>query len=171
MLFPLRWFDIKTKRGKVFEQLTQDLGRYPNEEEMAIYMDTNVDTMDMVSTAFRPFVSLDELTEVKIDELSDVIPNGVNLSKIEFVSDMMEIDGCIMQEEMSREIDEYMNLCLNEREKFILKARYGFIDEISVVDLSRMYGISEKRIYQIIQNAFKKLNKNKEFRKMKVYLR
>lgn len=169
---PLRFYDIKVKRGKIFELLIQHLGRYPTNDELILVMREDENKVNMIMNLFKPFVSLDELTEDGVEELSDVVSNGMNLSKIDFIVDKtIDLDKDIIYNELSSEIEYYMNLCLNEREKFILKARFGFINEISVLELAKMYDVSEQRIYQIIQGAFKKLYQNKEFRKMKVYLR
>ena len=46
-----------------------------------------------------------------------------------------------------------------------------YIDEISVLELAKMYGISESRVYEIIRKSCGKLYRNEDFKKMKVYLR
>lgn len=159
--YPIRMYDFNIKRVRTVEYLTSELGRIPTNREVADYLDVDMSKLDEVILLFNESISSEDLMldSDDMDNYCEVIDNSVDLDKN------------MIYDEMSLELRKLMDICLTEREKDILESRYGFSDEISVPELSKMYGVSEQRIYQITQGAFRKLYKNKEFKRMKVYLR
>ena len=169
---PVHWHEIRSKWARSIESLTQKLGRYPTMDEIALDIDMESKKLQMIIHSFQMFSSLDELIENNLDESTDECICEYDRSMIEIVADdNFSLDRNMEYSDMCSELDYYMNLYLNDREIFILKTRFGFIDEISVPELAKMYGVSEQRIYQIIQNSCVKLFKNDDFKKMKIYLR
>ena len=169
---PVHWYETRNKWARAIEYLTQKLGRYPTLDEIALYMDMEPKKLQMIIHSFQMFSSLDELIESNLDEPTDECVCEYDRSMIELIEDNnYSLDRNIEYEEMSFELKYYMDLCLNDRERFILKSRFGFIDGIGISELSKMYGISESRVYQIVQDSCIKLYRNNEFKKMKVYLR
>lgn len=170
--FPIHWYEIRNKWARAIEFLIQQLGRYPNLDEIALYIDIEPKKLLMIINSFQMFSSLDELMESNLDEPTDECVCEYDIRRIELMEDNnFSLDGKIEYEEMSSELERYMNLCLDDRSRFILKCRFGFIDGIGISELSKIYGISESRVYEIIRKSCGKLYKNEEFRKMKVYLR
>ena len=169
---PVHWYETRNKWARAIEYLTQKFGRYPTFDEVALYIDMEPKKLQMIINSFQMFSSLDELIECNLDEPTDECACEYDRSMIELMKDNnFSLDSDMEYNDLSSELEYYMDLCLNERERFILKSRFGFIDEISVLELAKMYGISESRVYQIIKDSCGKLFRNKEFKKMKVYLR
>ena len=170
--FPVHWYETRNKWARAIECLIQKLGRYPTLDEISLYIDMEPKKLQMILHSFQMFSSLDELMECNLDEITNECVCEYDRSMIELIEDNnFSLDRNIEYEEMSSELEYYMNLCLNDRERFILKSRFGFIDGIGISELAKMYGISESRVYEIIRKSCGKLYRNNEFKKMKVYLR
>ena len=166
---PTRLYDLNIKRVRALENLTMILGRNPSDEELANFVGVTVLRLNEIRDLFSEPLSSEDLMYEEINDIDNFSDEVSNL----IVSDNdFEIDRDLIEQEMSSELEKYMNLCLDDREIDILKSRFGFTDEmISVSKLAGMYGVSASRLYEIIQKAYGKLCRNEEFRKMKVYLR
>ena len=155
---PTRLYDLNIKRVRALENLTMILGRNPSDEELANFVGVTVLRLNEIRDLFSEPLSSEDLMYEEIDDIDNFSDEVSNL----IVSDNdFEIDRDLIEQEMSSELEKYMNLCLDDREIDILKSRFGFTDEmISVTKLAEMYGVSASRLYEIIQKAYGKLCKN-----------
>ena len=169
---PLNWYMIRNKWVKAIEYLVHTLGRYPSFLEISQYLEMDLDKLGMIIESFSMCSSLELLLEDNLNEITEGFIDPYYSNKLAFLIDnTFSIDKDIEYEEMSSELEYYMDLCLNDREKFILKSKYGFIEKKDASELANMYGISESRLYNILKNSYVKLLKHRDFRKMRVYLR
>lgn len=169
---PVNWYSIRNRWVRAIECLVQRLGRYPSFLEIAEYVQIEPKKLKMIVDSFSMCTSLELYMEDSLNEITEGFVDPHLCDKLSFlIDDEFSIDKDIENEQMSLELEHYMDLCLNDREKYILKSKYGFIDEKGVSELANMYGVSESRLYQIIQRSYIKLLRNNEFKKMKVYLR
>ena len=169
---PVNWYATRNKWVKAIEFLVHNLGRYPSFLEIAKHVEMEPDKLGVIIDAFSMCISLDMLLEDNLNEITEGFVDPYFCDKFSFlIDDTFSIDKDIEYEEMSLELDYYMDLYLSDREKFILKSKYGFIERKDVAELASMYGISESRLYNIMKNSYVKLLKHKDFRKMRVYLR
>lgn len=71
---------------------------------------------------------------------------------------------------MSEEIDEILNTVLSERERNMLKMRYGFDDgePKTLQEVAEVYGVTRERVRQVVNVALRRLRYNRRFKAVMV---
>ena len=118
-------------------------------------------------------------------ELRKVLNNGECRNKLLDESPIKEIlyeflkqedgfytDETIWKEELREQIFDMLK-CLNDKEQFIIKARFGFIDRFGddcIGDISKELGITRERVRQIEGSAIRKLKRTSVSEELYKYL-
>jgi RNA polymerase primary sigma factor len=135
------------------KQLTQELGRAPKIEEVALRVDLSRQKVLKVMEFSQKTASLDSaIDEDNSASLSDVIrdDSGLDPYSEAFGVTMKEILDCVLQS-------------LSERETTILRLRYGLSGEAihTLEETGKVLGITRERVRQIQERALEKLRANK----------
>jgi RNA polymerase primary sigma factor len=136
------------------KQLTQELGRAPEVDELAERLDMPRQKLLKVMEFSQSTASLDSaIDDENSASLSDVIrdDSGLDPYTEAFSTTMKELLDCVMEG-------------LSERENTILKLRYGLSGESihTLEETGRTLGITRERVRQIQERALEKLRQRKE---------
>lgn len=146
---PIHVVEALSKISKAKTQLTQTLGRKPTETEIAIATGLTEEKIKLYTAAGRDTLSIDKtLTDEDDADLTDIIPDTNQLTPEE-----------ALKKSVTRELVEAVLDSLDEREKFIIKMRFGFIDGNShtLKEIGEKLGITRERVRQIESIAMQKL--------------
>ncbi|MDW8300621.1 MAG: sigma-70 family RNA polymerase sigma factor [Anaerolineae bacterium] len=140
-----RWGRLR----RIFEELSQQLGREPNYEELAAAADLTVEQVQATLLAAREPMQIDELAGEEEDR-----PREDLLADTE--SELPE--QATSRQLLSEAIERLLSM-LPQREAEILRLRYGFEDgeNHSMAQIGEIMGYSRERIRQLQHEALHKL--------------
>ena len=141
------------KGAKSFNYLAQNLGREPTHTEIAQHQKIPVKDYENIMRGYQMHISLDAPLNA-----------GENTTYLELLEkqDAIPYDEQIMRQEMDAKVEELL-MDLPEREKEILRMRFGFDGEAKTLEeIGGKIGLSRERVRQIEKRAKTKLqNKSK----------
>jgi RNA polymerase primary sigma factor len=160
---PVHMVETISKYKQVFRRLTQDLGRQPLPEEIAIEMDIDVAKIHMIGKINQDTMSLEEPISNDSDEKS---------TRGEFIAD--EKIPTPSQDASKRILVDQIHEILNdltEKERKIIEMRYGLLDGINhtLEEVGREFGVTRERIRQIESKVHEKIRMNEKVRKLRDY--
>lgn len=161
---PINLYEANNNMLKVIDILTVKLERIPTLDEVANYMGISNGKIKHIIDVFISSVSIDEVTGIYI--------NGVELTRGELIADEnVDLEKDMIFNMMISEVNECMNKYLSEREIFVLRNMYGFDDDKSLLELSKIMRISKARVGQIKTRALEKLRNRDRVQEMICYFR
>lgn len=136
------------------KQLTQELGRAPEVDEIALRLDMTRQKVLKVMEFSQNTASLDSaIDDDNSSSLSDILSDetGVDPYSAAFTTTMKDLLDCVMHD-------------LSERETTILKLRYGLSGESThtLEETGNALGITRERVRQIQERTLEKLRLRKE---------
>jgi len=158
---PVHMADKIRKYKRAYTQLSSDLGREPNDVEIAEYLD----------------VSLSKLKKIKQSIMLEPISLETAVTDDLCIGDYIEDKSCNSPEEQAK--DDFLKLGLpklfeelTEREQKVLIHRFGINSAApkTLAQLGDMLGYSKERIRQIEEGAITKLRHNEKFAHLKDYI-
>jgi len=147
---PVHMVETLNRINKVKKTFAQTNGREPTYEEISSELGVDVKKIKNIIRVSKDPVSLD--APVGSDEdvsVKDFIENENEVSPIDTV----------LSNDLKKRVREMLDNCLSQREKKVLKMRYG-IDvstDHTLEDVGRDFGVTRERIRQIEVKALKKL--------------
>lgn len=160
---PVHMVETINKLRKITRMLLQKLGRKPTEEEIAKKSRISVEKV-------REIIKVSQLP------LSLEIPIGDEESSHlgDFVEDysIAHPDETVLHGMLRDDLEEVMN-SLSEREKTVLKLRFGLEDgrPRTLEEVGQLYKVTRERIRQIEAKALRKLKHPTRSRKLREYLK
>jgi RNA polymerase primary sigma factor len=156
---PIHMLNTIKKCYYVAKQLTQDLGRDPNEEEMSEYLDVPVSKVKEIVKLSQETTSLDTIVDGgNLTRLADLIKDDARTEPFEMVFSMtlQETIGGILSQ-------------LSEREMKIIQLRFGLTGEnpLTLEETGKYLGITRERVRQIQEKAVWKLRTLHELRELR----
>jgi RNA polymerase primary sigma factor len=158
---PVHMVETMNKIHKVTSQLTQELGRKPTDEEIAERVGLPVERIREISLMGQEPLSLEmPVGEDEDNRLADFIENK-GLSPADYA----------IQNSLKKDINELLNE-LSEREREILKLRFGLVDNQprTLEEVGRLFNVTRERIRQIEAKALRRLRHPSRSKKIKDYL-
>ncbi len=158
---PVHMSEVINKTYRVSRMLLQELGREPNENELAEAMNMPVEKVREVLKVSADPISLDTpIGEEDDSHLGDFIKDEHMLGPEDAISYMM------LQEQIEKLLDT-----LTDRECRVLKLRFGLIDGRSrtLEEVGREFNVTRERIRQIEAKALRKLRHPSRARMLKGY--
>lgn len=158
---PVHMGDKIRNLKKAIIKLSVDLGREPNDYELASYLKTTEKKIKLIKTSI-----------IK-EPVSFETPVAEDLTLADYIADNVENDPNQKLEKNDFKKDVYNSLSiLNKREKFIILNRFGLDNRKpkTLEQLGKMLGFSKERIRQIETDALRKLRKSNETQYLKEYL-
>ena len=142
-------------------KLSADLGREPNDNELAIYLKTTEKKVKMIKEAIiKEPVSFDT-------------PVAQDLSLEDYIADNFENapNQRIEQIDFKKDVFSALDL-LNERERFIILNRFGLKGRKikTLEELGNILGFSKERIRQLEMEGLRKLRSSSKTQHLKEYL-
>ncbi|MEF9941535.1 MAG: FliA/WhiG family RNA polymerase sigma factor [Lachnospiraceae bacterium] len=129
-------------------QLYNELGRFPSSQEIADYLEIDVDKYQdtLGKTTLFNVLSLDIVIEEASETRKPIQPVSQNMSE--------QPEQHMLDEEMKSIIASGIGL-LKEKEQTVISLYY--VDELNMKDIAKVMQVSEPRISQIHANAIRKL--------------
>lgn len=160
---PVHMVETISKYKQVFKRMSQDLGREPSVEEIAIEMELDVEKIHMIGKINQTTMSLEEPIGSDGDEKS---------TRGEFIADDMmpspdrDSSRAILHDQLQEILDE-----LTEKERTIIELRYGLKDGIShtLEEVGRKFDVTRERIRQIEAKVHEKIRLNSKIKKLQDY--
>jgi RNA polymerase primary sigma factor len=160
---PVHMVETISKYKQTLRRLTQDLGRNPLPEEIAMEMDIDVDKIHMIGKITQDTMSLEEPISNDSNEKStrgEFIADSKIASPIENSSKRILVD----------QIHDILN-DLTDKERRIIEMRYGLLDGINhtLEEVGKEFGVTRERIRQIEAKVHEKIRMNVKVRKLQDY--
>ncbi len=159
---PVHMVENINKYRRVYNELLRRKGTPPNREEIAQEMGISPEKVDEIREISQRIMSLElPMGEDEESTLMDFIEDRT----------IPTPEETLTREMVRRELEELMERHLNEREKAILKMRYGLADGVprTLEEVGRAFNVSRERIRQIETRAIQKLRQAAQRRKLPLY--
>jgi RNA polymerase primary sigma factor len=151
---PIHMLNTIKKCYFVAKQLTQDLGRDPNDEELSEYLSIPVNKVKEIVKLSQETTSLDTMVDDgNLTHLADLI-------KDESMATPFESAFSVTLQETMEEVLTH----LSEREMKIIQLRFGLAGEgpLTLEETGKLLGITRERVRQIQEKATFKLRNFEE---------
>jgi RNA polymerase primary sigma factor len=149
---PVHVVDKLNRINRIHSQLTEELGREPDEDELSEELDISSKKINMLRQAAQQTLSLDR-----------PIGEDENASLSEIIGDDSAIDPLdqLTEDNMNATVRSAMEH-LNERELAILKLRFGLdgVEEETLAEIGKRFNVTRERIRQLQNGALAKLRKS-----------
>ncbi|MEM1156717.1 MAG: RNA polymerase sigma factor RpoD/SigA [Verrucomicrobiota bacterium] len=153
---PVHVIDKLTRINRLNSQLTEELGREPDEQELAAELNISTKKLNLLRRASQHTLSLDQ--PVGNDE-------NTSSSLTDLVQDLGAADPSIELEtqNMHELVKDSLDI-LNERELKILGLRFGLDGNkpLTLAEIGEKFGVTRERIRQLQNGALQKLRKAME---------
>ena len=159
---PVHMVETISKYKQVVRRLSQDLGREPLIEEIAMEMNLEVDKIHIIEQINQDTVSLEQ----PIGDDDEKSTRG------EFIPDdkILRPDQDASRRILSDQIKEVLET-LSPKERKILELRYGLMDGVqhTLEEVGQEFGVTRERIRQIEAKVHEKLRNNEKIARLKNY--
>ncbi|MEM6886279.1 MAG: sigma-70 family RNA polymerase sigma factor [Verrucomicrobiota bacterium] len=150
---PVHVIDKLTRINRLNSQLTEELGREPDEQELADELEMSTKKLNMLRRASQHTLSLDQPVgndENNTSSLTDLVQD------FGAVDPSIELETQNMHELVKDSLD-----ILNERELKILGLRFGLDGNkpLTLAEIGEEFGVTRERIRQLQNGALQKLRK------------
>jgi len=159
---PVHMVETINKLARIQRQLLQDLGREPLAEEIALQMELTPEKVREIQKISQEPVSLETpIGEEEDSHLGDFIEDSEAVIPLERASFKL------LQEQL-----ESVLHTLSEREKEVIRLRFGLVDgqPRTLEDVGKKFGVTRERIRQIESKTLSKLRHPSRSQKLRDYL-
>ena len=160
---PVHMVETIAKYKQVVRRLSQDLGRDPLPEEIALEMDVPVDKIYQIEKIDQDTVSLESPVGDEEDGKS-VLGDFIKDDKI--LSPDQEVARRILADQLREILND-----LSPKERKILEMRHGLDNGIyhTLEEVGREFGVTRERIRQIEAKALEKIRTHEKSKRLKSY--
>lgn len=158
---PVHKVDKLARVRRASGQLTQELGREPNVDEIAEAIDSTTENVQDLIRHGQEILSLEQ----------PVGDDGANVGDFIESQDMSPIEESVDINLLSREISDVLE-SLSARESRIVEMRFGLRDgnPLTLQDVAERFGLTRERIRQIEKEALAKLRRPEASSRLAVFL-
>ena len=160
---PVHMVETIAKYKQVVRRLSQDLGRDPMPEEIAVEMGLDVDKVYQIEKIDQTTVSLD--TPVG-DDGDEKTTYGDFIADDKIPSPDQDSSQRILKDQVGQILDD-----LSEKERRILEMRHGLLDGIqhTLEEVGKTFAVTRERIRQIEAKALEKIRLHDNVGRLKNY--
>jgi RNA polymerase primary sigma factor len=161
---PVHMVETIAKYKQVVRRLSQDLGRDPLPEEIAVEMGLEVEKVYQIEKINQDTVSLESPVGDDGDDGKSTLGDFVADDKI--LSPDQESSRRILKDQVTEILNE-----LSEKERQILEMRHGLLDGIThtLEEVGQKFGVTRERIRQIEAKAHEKIRNHEKAKKLQSY--
>ena len=161
---PVHMVETIAKYKQVVRRLTQDLGRDPLPEEIAMEMGMDVEKIYQIEKIEQDVVSLESPVGEGDEDGKSTLQDFIADDKI--LSPDQESSRRILRDQVHLILDD-----LSEKERRILEMRHGLTDGIThtLEEVGREFGVTRERIRQIEAKAHEKIRQHDRINRIKNY--
>ncbi|MCU7667969.1 sigma-70 family RNA polymerase sigma factor [Bacillus thuringiensis] len=159
---PVHMIDTINKMKRIFKQMTQELGRDPLDEEMAIAMDISPEKVRSYWKYAQETISTDiQVKGSESSNLNDFIQDKDNPTPYKSTRD------AILKDALEEALDS-----LTEREEMVIRLRWGLDeqDPKTLEEVGRIFGVTRERVRQIEAKAVRKLRHPSRSQRLREFL-
>ncbi len=159
---PVHMVETINKLVRIQRQLLQDLGREPTAEEIAVQMEmTSAKVREIMKISQEPVSLETPIGEEEDSHLGDFIEDSEAVVPLERASFKL------LQEQL-----ESVLTTLSEREKDVIRLRFGLVDgqPRTLEEVGKKFGVTRERIRQIESKTLSKLRHPSRSQKLRDYL-
>jgi RNA polymerase primary sigma factor len=160
---PIHMIETINRINKIIRKYLQETGKEPDLDTIAKEVGLSVDKVKNVIKITKEPVSLETPVGDEDDgRFGDFIEDKSTISPTELV----------LKDDLNNQIDEVLDQ-LNEREKAVIRMRFGLLDDESdrtLEEIGKELSVTRERVRQIESSAIKKLKHPKVGRKLKNYI-
>jgi RNA polymerase primary sigma factor len=159
---PVHMVETIAKYKQIHRRLSQDLGRDPMPEEIAVEMGVDVDKIYTIEKIDQSTVSL----ESPIGDEDEKSTLGDFLADDKILSPDQEASRRILSDQVQEILND-----LSEKERRILEMRHGLVDGIqhTLEEVGKKFGVTRERIRQIEAKAHEKIRQHDKANRLKNY--
>ncbi len=161
---PVHMVETLAKYKQVSRRLSQDLGRDPLAEEIALEMGVDVDKIYQIEKIDQDTVSLE--SPVGDDEGDGKSTLGDFIKDDKILSPDQEVARRILADQLKEILEE-----LSPKEREILKLRHGLEDGIyhTLEEVGKKFGVTRERIRQIEAKALERIRTHDKAKRLRSY--
>ena len=161
---PVHMVETIAKYKQVSRRLSQDLGRDPLPEEIALEMGLEVEKIYQIEKIDQDTVSLESPVGSDDDDGKSVLGDFIKDDKI--LSPDQEVSRRILGDQLREILDE-----LSPKEREILKLRHGLEDGIyhTLEEVGKKFGVTRERIRQIEAKALERIRTHEKAKRLRSY--
>ena len=161
---PVHMVETIAKYKQVSRRLSQDLGRDPLAEEIALEMGVDVDKIYQIEKIDQDTVSLESPVGSDDDDGKSVLGDFIKDDKI--LSPDQEVARRILADQLHEILEE-----LSPKEREILKLRHGLEDGIyhTLEEVGKKFGVTRERIRQIEAKALERIRTHDKAKHLRSY--
>lgn len=155
---PIHVLNVIRKCYSVSKQLTQELGRDPNSEELSDYMNISEEKVSKIIRFSQETASLDTtVDEENVTSLADLVCND------EYIEPFEQVFSLTLQDILSNTLKS-----LTIRERRIIQLRFGLAGEgpLTLEEIGQRLSITRERVRQIQNKAISKMRNFKVIREL-----
>ena len=161
---PVHMVETIAKYKQVVRRLTQDLGREPLQEEIAMEMNLDVDKIYQIEKIDQSTVSLESPVGEDGDDGKSKL--GDFLADDKILSPDMDSSRRIVSDQVKEILND-----LPPKERKILEMRHGLLDGYThtLEEVGRVFGVTRERIRQIEAKAHEKIRQHEKIDRLRGY--
>ena len=161
---PVHMVETIAKYKQVVRRLTQDLGREPLQEEIALEMNLDVDKIYQIEKIDQSTVSLESPVGDDGDDGKSKL--GDFLADDKILSPEQDSSRRIISDQIREILGD-----LPPKERKILEMRHGLTDGYThtLEEVGKVFGVTRERIRQIEAKAHEKIRQHEKINKLKGY--
>jgi RNA polymerase primary sigma factor len=161
---PVHMVETIAKYKQVVRRLTQDLGREPLQEEIAMEMNLDVDKIYQIEKIDQSTVSLESPVGEEGDEGKSKL--GDFLADDKILSPDQESSRRIVSDQVREILND-----LPPKERKILEMRHGLLDGYThtLEEVGKVFGVTRERIRQIEAKAHEKIRQHEKIDRLRGY--
>lgn len=161
---PVHMVETIAKYKQVVRRLTQDLGREPLQEEIAMEMNLDVDKIYQIEKIDQSTVSLESPVGEDGDDGKSKL--GDFLADDKILSPDQESSRRIVQDQVREILND-----LPPKERKILEMRHGLLDGYThtLEEVGKVFGVTRERIRQIEAKAHEKIRQHEKIDRLRGY--